>query len=158
MKEPLVMAPTCEVSAAARPAQGASGTVDGLHLPTHEDRECPVFWLLRLRIERGPTVATVEEWSVAGSLSIKLLLAAIDAGALEVVGGVPRRATRTDRVTSESLLTLLSRELMYASQLECPPAWRRTLPASVKMRSRKGGQHSTRTRPVTVACKGGRAA
>lgn len=157
MKEPFLTAPVSE-SSATRPAQSASRSVDGLHLPMRESRETPVFWLLRLRIERGPTVASVQEWSAAGNLSITLLLAAIDAGALEAVGGVPRRATRTTRVTSESLLTLLSHELVYASKLECPPSWRRTLPASVETRGRKGGRRATRTRPATVACEGGRAA
>ncbi len=109
-------------------------------------------------MQRGPTVATVEEWSEAGWLRLDILLAAIDAGALDVLDGVPRRATRTTRVTSEALLTLLSRELVYASQLECPPAWRRTLPASVERRGRRGGLRATRTRPATVVCQGGRAA
>ncbi len=136
-------------------AEGADHSNPDWH---REERESPVHWLLRITIECGATVATVEDWSEAGWLTLDILLAAIDAGALEVVGAVPRRAARTTRVTSEALLTLLSRELVYASQLECPPVWRRTLPASVERRRRRSGLRTTRTRPATVVCRGGRAA
>ena len=119
------------------------------------DRESPVNWMLRVRTERGAGTATVREWQEAGRLNGVILRAAIDAGALDVARGAAARGRGEQLVDSESLLTLLSREVVYASQLDCPPVWRRTLPASVECSTHlKRGRRATRTRPVTAAPAG----
>jgi|GEM_PF-2844840 len=122
-----------------------------------KDRESPVHWMLRVRAESGIVTATVGAWQDAGRLNGGILRGAIEAGALQVARSTTSRRQSDDVVDSESLLTLLCREVVYAGQLDLPPAWRRRLDASVESAPRRRGLRATRTRPATAAPAIGRA-